>query len=181
MKNVLIAVISISFLSSCITAEFEQPQPVKEKALEEFPESIRGKYRVVFIDELSKDSAIIEIHKNYYVEPEKSQKVFISDSCVVKKYKEDMMISLKEGDQRFWTVALIHRQENGDLMIKSVYTGDNEPDHFVTELNNITAVQRVPKENNKYQYVINPDKKEIDQLIKAGLFKDVYQFIRLKE
>lgn len=182
MKSFLICIL-ISFLFySCNSIEFEQPQPLKGNSLKEFPEDIRGKYKIQIVDETSLTSeSTVEIHKDYYQESENNKQYFISDSLIVKSYHSDLMVSLLEKGSRFWTVVLIHKEPNGNLLVKSIFSEETNEDILVEKVNHITSVKRIPIEDQKYQYVIDPTKKELGQLVKAGLFKDVYQFIKIDE
>lgn len=190
MKNLILSLISILLISSCVSVEFTSPQPSNEKSLKKFPKKLRGEYQVQILsngesepEEASSDKIIIG--ENYYEElgkVNKNNKVYLSDSCVLKPYNKDYFINFKNRTEVNWTSALLKFNEKGNLVVYGLFAGeDMEEKPFIEALNAITPVHRLSEDEVSTKYDISPSKEELSRLITERYFKPVYELIRIKE
>ncbi len=181
MKKILSLFFLLPSLFACVSIEFENPQPKKGKTLSEFPEVMQGSYLIKIIgneDEVSDDTLVIK--DKYYFETKNQKRVFISDSCILTKLDEQIIINLKKSSERYWQVGLIDVIENNNLMINSLIGEVKNEDIFISNINNLTPVNRFQKSENNYGYSISPSKRELKLIVKSGYFKPVYQLIRVQ-
>lgn len=185
MKNLILCVLSVLFISSCVSVEFTSPQPSNEKSLKKFPKEMRGDYLVRIIsgdEEPALDT--LKIRDKYYLDQSKANdsKVFLSDSCIIKSFNNDYFINFKGTNEVYWTVALLRLEPNKKLMVYGLFAGeDMEEEPFIEALNSITTVHKVVDEEGTTKYDISPSNEELSRLITEQYFKPVYELIRIKE
>ncbi|MCB0402238.1 MAG: hypothetical protein KDD41_09160 [Flavobacteriales bacterium] len=183
MKKLLIVLLSIVFLSSCVTIEFENPQPKKGKLLQAYPEDLRGTYRIKMLEkdaEISSDTLLIA--ETYYENKDtKRQRMFLSDSCQLYTYQSDYIINIKVRSEVAWTVGLIRKESNGNLTVYGLFDQDENKEKLLNDVGAITTINRVPKPNGGHSFVINPKPKEFNLIVDKGYFKPVYELIPIKE
>ena len=181
MKKLLCISFCISLLFSCTIIEFEYPQPRNTEILNEFPKELQGNYLVQLKDE-EKDTVknSIQITKDYYKESGNKNKVFLSDSAILKQQNGYYFFNGKDSNEKNWTVVLIKIQENGNLIIYSLFAGDENEDEdlFIEKVNKITPVQSVTNSTNGKDHYINPTTVELQTLVEKNLFKEVYLLVK---
>jgi hypothetical protein len=123
-------------LTSCKEVTFREPQPVGVKKLKFFPTNLLGKYIVT--EESSMASDTILIYKDSFEildSPEKnkaSEKSILSDSLVLKKYKDYYFLNFL-GDKR-WAFRVFKQEKNKDIIL------------FTIDLSNETTLAHLKKE-----------------------------------
>lgn len=162
----------ILMLYSCKEVSFKEPQPAGVKSLREIPQELIGKYQVVDKNTGGKnDSLIIEswgYHFKDKVDKDWLGKGTLSDSLVIKFYKNYYFVNFRSGDQ--WTLRLVKRKPSGDLEFLSIDLHDESKRKSITKkLSKQFGLTEIKKGDYTF-YQINPTSTQLLQLINQGYF-----------
>ncbi len=180
-KTFGLIVILIVIITSCTTVRFETSMPKNTDELKEFPSAIIGKY----VDQKSEDTIIINttyfesLSKKDAIKHDAFEKITLSDSVVLKKYKDYLVLNLRKNADTNWDVILIEPKKN-KLYVYSIFENKKE-EKFMKNLKGITRVsEMVSAEDSTKHYLLNPTNTEFGALIKKGLFSKIYIFKKIK-
>jgi hypothetical protein len=172
MKNLFFGIILAIAASSCVTLEYENPQPADAADLSSIPYQLQGTY----LDE-DNDTLLVDEHGFAYrseMSPVASE-AGLSDTLILRPYKGCYSVNIA-GDNG-WLVYLICRETNGDLLLYGI---DVEEEAVRDKLKSITkVVAETDDSGNVTAYRINPTEKEFDQMFEAGLFEKGGKFRRI--
>ena len=167
MRNLDIMKIPVLFLAgialvACTEISYKEPQPTGVKALTKIPTKFHGQY-------LSDKDTVTFFEKGIRGK-EKGKEVFLylSDSIVLKEYKNNCFVSYRDGN--VWLLRILTKSRNGDLYLMAM---ENVPDDeaqkkiFLDKLRKETPV--IETENH---YIIEPSPRKLNRLVKKGFFKD---------
>ncbi len=159
-------------LFSCNEVSFKEPQPAGVKSLREIPQELIGKYQVVDKKKKKKnDSLIIEswgYHLKDKAEKDWLGKGTLSDSLVIKFYKNYYFVNFRSGDQ--WTLRLVKRKPSGNLDFLSIDIEDeSKRANVIKKLSSQFELKEIKKGDDRF-YQINPTRSQLLQLIKDGYF-----------
>ena len=172
----VLACVSIALiLSSCKEVSFPVAQPKGVKALAELPPSLRGIYVVGDPDGEKKDTLIIEAWGYHFKDAQEKDflgKGVISDSMIVKYYKEYYFINFRSGDQ--WALRIVQPQRSGALNFMAINLNDNEvaEEQLIAKLSKKLDVKKIEHEDGTF-YQIDPSPNQLMSLIKDGFFSTI--------
>jgi hypothetical protein len=171
MKNIGLALFFSIYLFSCKEISFPTPQPAGLPQLKEVPATLLGKYTSEE-DNSKNDSLIIERWGYRFVDGNDKDwlgKGTLSDSMVIKKYKDYYFVSFRTQDQ--WTLRLIKQQSNGDFTFLKIDVGDDDRrKEILKKISQKLKVTEFKKNDSDTFYQINPTPDQLMQLIKEGYF-----------
>ena len=127
MKILIVIAFWSALLYSCKEVSFKEPQPSGLPALKEIPKVLQGSYRVD--DEKSgehSDTLIIESWGYHFKDSNDKEwlgRGVLSDSLVVKFYKDYYFVNFRSGDQ--WVLRLVKRKSYGSLEFLSIDIQDD--------------------------------------------------------
>lgn len=165
--------VAIAILFSCKSMYFKVPQPLDTVNLKDFPDSIRGLYTSENIDTLKIDQySFVMGNKDSSVEGGGNLN---SDSLTLKQMKEYLVLSIKEGD--YWDVLLINYNKD-TLTTFNIDINDEENDNL-NKISKITPFRTLKNDKDEIvNYLINPSKKQFEQLVDLKLFTKTHRFIK---
>lgn len=174
MKRLVLACIAIVFmLTSCDEVIFPEPQPRKVKPLMEIPETLQG----TFVDDDDDTLFVRKDHFTYYSPLTDMQDYFLSDSAVLKFYKDNYYYSTAidmEGE-RYWLSYLLIPGENGF----EIYAMDPDDIVKLAKLQEITSkVDDVKKGDTEY-HLFNPKRKHYKKIISDSVFTKMISFRKI--
>jgi hypothetical protein len=171
MKNIGLALFLSVYLFSCKEISFPTPQPAGLPQLKEVPAALLGKY-TSDEDNEKRDSLIIERWGYRFSDGNDNEwlgRGTLSDSLVIKKYKDYYFVSFRTQDQ--WTLRLIKQKSNGDFTFFKIDVGDDEKrKEILGKISSRMPVTEFKKKDNDTFYQINPTPDQLMQLIKEGYF-----------
>lgn len=159
-------------MTSCVEVLFETPQPQGIKAINAFPETMRGSY-------LTSNNDTLIIASDQLKDPgaENDSIMKISEDFVLKKYKGYYIISLKH-ETGMWEVAIIEPKGKGAFRL---FTFDGENEEKMARVKQFTVVATILDEGGKpTQYKLNPTKKDFAKLLKSDVFEEIGVFNKLE-
>lgn len=173
MKSVGLIFVWALLFYSCKEVTFKAPQPLGVNQLTEVPAALRGKYQPtaeMTADE-KKDTLIIESWGYHFTDNNDKDwlnRGVISDSLVVKFYKDFYFVNFRSGDQ--WSLRLIKQKPNGEIDFMSIDLSDDttRPD-IIKKLSKKMKVTEIKRGDDVF-YQINPTKDQLMALIKEGYF-----------
>ena len=162
-------------LISCKSMYFKVPQPLDTDMLNEFPENIRGLYTSADVDTMKIDRfSFVMGNKDSSFEGGGSLN---ADSVILKKMNNCLVLSIK--DEIYWNVLLI-KYNNDTLFIFGIDVNDKE-NYTLNRVGKITPFRTLKNDKGEIvDYLINPSKKQFEQLVDLGLFTEEMTFIRKK-
>jgi hypothetical protein len=165
--------VAMMILFSCKTMFFKVPQPLDTINLKEFPDSIRGFYTSENIDTLKIDQfSFVMGNKDSSVEGCGNLN---SDSITLKQLREYLVLSIKEGD--YWDVLLI-KYNKDTLTTFNIDINDEENDNL-NKISKITPFRTLKNDKGEIvNYLINPSKKQFEELVDLNLFTKSHRFIK---
>jgi hypothetical protein len=120
------------------------------------------------------------IHYNVTVKIAKT----LSDSLILKKFGNLLVLNEKEEKTDFWNTYLIEKLKNGNLQVLAVGNfktedSENQKGKYDGELKDFLTITPFTKlgENS---YVIDPDKEAFDKLYQKGFFKEAEVYKKIK-
>ena len=171
MNKLVLFLLGISLIA-CTEISYKEPQPKGIKSLEEVPSKLHGAY-------LWDGDTITFFDKGFRVKDEKEDILYLSDSIVLKKYKNHYFVSYRE--QREWLIRILHPQKNGDLLffeMDNVPEKDDEKRIFLEKLSKETPVIKNTADSVTH-YMIDPSPKKLYSLIEKGFFKEKSTLVKI--
>jgi len=172
MRKVLLFVCWGLLLISCKEVSFKEPQPSGVQALKEVPPALRGRYLGMNVKGEDTDTLIIEswgYHLRDSREKDWLGKGVLSDSLVVKFYKDYYFVNFRTGDQ--WILRLIKQKPDGSIEFMSIMVSDDaKRKDILKKLSKRFTVKEVQRKDDTF-YQINPTRDQLMQLIAEGLFE----------
>ncbi len=171
MKKILLIGFWACLLYSCKEVSFREPQPTGIAPLSEVPPSLRGHFRG--IDERGEDTDTLVIESwGYHFRDAKEKdwlgKGVISDSLVVKFYKNYYFVNFRTGDQ--WVLRLIRQKPDGSIEFMSIPVNDDaKRKDILKKLSKKLSVKEIQRKDDTF-YQINPTRDQLMQLISEGFF-----------
>lgn len=159
----------IALLSGCTSVKFEQAQPLSSAPEKKIPASLHGNW--VGMD---KDTLIVEATTFTY----RKEKHLLKEGEVEFRLYDEM-IFLNVYDKAYWEVFIIDPSQEDKLGISFIYMEDKEDKEVIEKLKLITEVTEKEKDGEKY-LIIDPSKKEFEEILKQGLFEINYEFRRIQ-
>lgn len=185
--RIQIFIVLIVLVSSSCRVLFENPQPLKTKALETIPAGLVG----IYIEEKNSDTLIITKHSYVFNErgghaDNQSSGNLNSGRDVLKKFGNYYVYSKLANDSadagpKMWYVFLL-KPEDDRLEVSQVEDDNlNEKDTLdIGLLRKITPVKAIEtNEKGGGSYSINPGKRQFKAMIKNDLFKTAYRFRKI--
>jgi len=170
MKELLLYLILLATICSCDLA-FEQPQPGNIEKEEIFPKTMQG------IWDSDGDELIISELTYEYMGGLLDLNGHLSDSVILKYYKNYYYLNIKEYDKNYWYVFIISIQDDNKIQVYPLDSDDIE----VEKLNEMTKVREVFKDNGHLDYyLINPTIIELETM-QENLIFDFLTFTRQQE
>ncbi len=163
----VVAVVICLLAFSCREVSFREPQPRGKKSLEEIPPPLQGLYYIPPDGESPADTLRVN-DSGYFFVSDRKDKMQLSDSVVIKRYKGYYFLNVHEKPE--WLLRVIRPQPNGDLLMLSMETEEKKFQEFVRSLSKRIAVDSLKLET-KTLYQIDPSPKELYKLIREGYFK----------
>ncbi len=124
MKILNILLVLTIILSSCSEIVFENPQPLDSKDLSVIPESLRGKFAFVALN----NEEWLEVGATF-IENEKG-KSFLSDSLILRKFGNRYVLSKKIKSQTEtngkWSIQMIEEKGCGFLKVTGFFVSKEE-------------------------------------------------------
>jgi hypothetical protein len=174
---------------------FENSQPKNGKVLKQFPEKLIGKYEF-FSDTLIVEKFYIEFpsklfEKDEYPKQLKNNKLYLSDSTLLKYHKNKFFLNIKSKDNN-WSTYLLKVNSLNNIVIGSTtsYTFENVSGEFKMsnsfERENQIELLLDSLGYNKIDvlfsksYNINPSKKQLKKLIELNLFWELMELKKIK-
>ncbi len=175
MNKLLLFLLGMAHMA-CNEIVYKEPQPTGIKALVGVPSRLHGKY--VMQEE---DGDTIVIFKNGFRADNKKEEdiLYLSDSLVLKKYKDYYFISLR--DKAEWNLRILSLQKNGDLlmmMMESVPESEDERKVFIENLSKETPVIQNTLDSVTH-YLIDPSPQQLYKLIQRGFFKEKKTLVKI--
>lgn len=169
MARNFIILFFITFLSSCISVEFTQPQPYWCANLTLFPNEMQGHF-------YSNENDTVEIGSNYYkliskdsnsiLDTDTKNTEQLSDSLLFKPYKKIYFLNSKTNGN--WQVSMVKINKNHSI---TVYNAISSEEKLIKKLKNIKDKTILKDETGKIKRVIlNPSEKEFKKLFRSKLF-----------
>jgi len=162
------------FITACSEVYFKQPQPPGKKDLISLPAKTHGLY---ITTEGDSALSIFNDHILYYMDDDKDLKFSMNENMVVRKYKGDYYINIKDEEKPFWMVFLFSFRKN-ELLLK--YSDPKEE-----ELEKFKKITRIEEESSNTmleysEYLLDPSLKELKELVKEGFFEVMDTLVRVK-
>ena len=159
-------------LISCKEVSFKEPQPAGVTALSQVPKGLQGNY--LGVDERGGDTDTLIIESwGYHFRDAKEKdwlgKGVLSDSLVVKFYKDYYFVNFRTGDQ--WVLRLIKQKPDGSIDFLSIPVGDDaKRKDILKKLSKKFTVKEVQRKDDTF-YQINPTRDQLMALIAEGFFE----------
>jgi len=184
MKNEIFLILGFFLIAACSTIRFGNPQPGETRELNKIPSKLIGNY-------LDADGDTLFVNKKSFIFKNDEEKKLSGDRVFLKKYKDFYVLSVKEvlhgnkkTDLEGWDVILVKLSEDNSLVCYSINTSTDEKEQVaLTKLKDIIFVEKQYHENNKDRayFVINPSKKQFEEIINSNIFSVVMEFKRIEK
>ncbi len=164
MNKLILFLLGI-LLIACTEISYKEPQPKGIKSLTEVPSKLHGTY-------LWQGDTITFFDKGFRVKDKQADFLYLSDSIVLKKYKNHYFVSYRE--QHEWLIRVLKPQKNGNLLyleMENVPENDDEKKIFIEKLSKETPVIKNTIDSVTH-YMIDPSPKKLYTLVKKGFFKE---------
>lgn len=171
MRKLLLIVSWTLLLYSCKEVSFREPQPAGVAPLTQVPIVLHGNY--VGIDDKGDDTDTLIIESlGYHFRDAKDKdwlgKGVISDSLVIKTYKNYYFVNFRSGDQ--WVLRLIRQKSNGSIEFMSIPVSDDaKRKDILKRLSKKFPVKEIQRKDDTF-YQINPTRDQLMELINEGFF-----------
>jgi hypothetical protein len=173
----LLAAFWALMLASCKEVSFREAQPAGVPALKEVPVALHGKYAPANATPDDKgDTLLIESWGYHFKDSQDKDwlgRGVISDSLIIKFYKDYYFVNFRSGDQ--WVLRLVKQNLNGDIQFLSIDLHDNDNDEkskdkvTLKKLKKKLKVTEVKRGDDTF-YQINPTAEQLMALINEGYF-----------
>ncbi|MEZ4907265.1 MAG: hypothetical protein R2771_06430 [Saprospiraceae bacterium] len=181
--NFSFLIISIMILlSSCSSVLFKNPQPSNGTSIFEYPKSLQGTY----IDEDEDTLFVFPTSTKYGNDSE----IFSNNDTLeagyleLRKFNDYYILNFK--DSLYWDIVLV-KPEGGNL--KTYYIdleqlGDENAEDVeqsaITKVKKYTKILRIENtSDDNHNYIINPSPKELETMIKMGIFIQMGYFKKI--
>ena len=175
MRPALICICLLLIMTSCDQVIFTEPQPRKVNPLPEVPDVLKG----TFVDEDNDTLFVKSRHFSYYSDLADLKEIYLSDSAVLKSYKDHYFYSTPiwlKGEQ-YWLSYILSPTKNGfDL-----YTMDPDDIVKLAKLQEITSKVRDIEDGDAEYYLFNPKRKHYKKIISDSVFTKMISFRRVLE
>lgn len=171
MRKLLLIVGWTLLLYSCKEVSFREPQPAGVAPLTQVPPALHGNY-VGFDDKGDDTDTLIIESWGYHFRDAKDKdwlgKGVISDSLVIKTYKNYYFVNFRSGDQ--WVLRLIRQKSGGSIEFMSIPVSDDaKRKDILKKLSKKFPVKEVQRKDDTF-YQINPTRDQLMELINEGFF-----------
>jgi len=170
MRILLIACWAL-LLYSCKEVSFREPQPAGVAALKEVPVVLQGQFKGIDDKGEDTDTLVIESWGYHFRDAKEKDwlgKGVISDSLVLKVYKNYYFVNFRTGDQ--WILRLIHQKSDGSIEFMSIPVEDDaKRKDILKKLSKKLTVKEIQRKDDTF-YQINPTRDQLMQLINEGFF-----------
>lgn len=172
MRAALFLLLLGGLLVACKEVSFKEPQPAGVKPLQEIPESLRG-YYLSYDDRTGEesDTLIIESWGYHFKDKEDNDwlgRGHISDSLVVKFYKDYYFVNFKSGNQ--WVLRLIRQKSYGGIEFLSIDIQDDASrKEILRKIGRKLKIKEVHRGEDTF-YQIAPTPQQLIELIEDGFF-----------
>ncbi len=176
----LLAMAACALLTvACTEVTFKEPQPVGVKHLTTIPRKLRGTYQG---EDKASSKIIVEAH-SYRIEkedePESFEEYVLSDSLVIKHYRGYYFVNMR--NEAGWILRVVQRHKNGNLVLMElpqVPESDERRRTYLEELRKFAPVTQTEL-NGTNVYIMEPEPRQLLELIRNGYFKEVTVLRRL--
>lgn len=169
--RVLLIAFWVLLLYSCKEVSFREPQPAGVASLKEVPPALRGQFRGMDDKGENTDTLVIESWGYHFRDAKEKDwlgKGVISDSLVLKFYKNYYFVNFRTGDQ--WILRLIHQKPDGSIEFMSIPVEDDaKRKDILKKLSKKLTVKEIQRKDDTF-YQINPTRDQLMQLINEGYF-----------
>ena len=157
---------------SCKEVTYKAAQPVGITPLKEIPPVLLGKYQPFEGPKKENTDTLIIESWGYHFKDSNDKdwlgRGVISDSMVVKFYKDYYFINFRSGDQ--WVLRVVKRKSSGDLEFLSIdLRDDDKSKETLKKLSKKFKVTELKRKDETF-YQINPTPIQLMQLINEGYF-----------
>jgi hypothetical protein len=156
--------------ASCKEVSFREPQPLGVKPLTEVPEVLRGMYIPRGTTPDDTDTLIIESWGYHFKDSNDKDwlgRGTISDSLVLKFYKDYYFVNFRLGDQ--WVLRLIKQNKDGSFEFLSILQNEATVSSDLKKLSKKIKYKEIKRGDDVF-YQINPTTSQLMQLIDEGFF-----------
>ena len=172
MKTTLLILSWDMLLASCKEVSFVVPQPEGVARLKEIPLALQGHY--LSYDEITgeaSDTLIIESW-GYHFKDKKDDDWLgsghLSDSLVVKRYKDYYFVNFKSGNQ--WVLRLVRQNPSGGIAFLSIDIQDDaRRKDILKKISKETTIKEIHRGEDTF-YQISPTPAQLMRLIEEGFF-----------
>lgn len=171
--KILLLISLVCFFTSCSMVYFEEPQPAGKKNIDELPKKLHG----AFMSQ-NDDGTKLVINKDqihYFHADEKEINLKLNKNLIVKKYKGEYYVNVKDEDNHYWGLYLLV-PAGKKLIMKSSSLNDDNLEKFQT-ITNIKAYHS-PEKDVK-EYILNPTLKQLKNLMKDGFFMEADTLVKM--
>lgn len=171
--NKLIQFLLVISVLACTEITYNEPQPKGIKSLAKVPVNLQGTY-------LWKEDTITFFERGFRAKDKKEDVLFLSDSIVIKNYKNHYFISYRESGD--WLLRILKPLKNGDLTyLEMENVPEEEPKRklFLDKLSKETPVIKNTVDSVTH-YLIDPSPKKLLTLIKRGYFQEKGTLVKIK-
>lgn len=171
MKKLLLIAGWAMLLYSCKEVSFREPQPSGVAVLKEVPKALHGRYVGMTDKGEDTDTLIIETW-GYHFRDNKDKdwlgKGVLSDSLVLKSYKDCYFVNFRSGDQ--WILRVIRQKPDGSIEFLSIPVSDDaKRKDILKKLSKKFTVKEIQRKDDTF-YQINPTRDQLMELIREGFF-----------
>lgn len=167
-------------LASCKEVSFREPQPAGVPPLKEVPATLRGHYVGVDNRGNDTDTLIIESWGYHFRDTQDKDwlgKGVLSDSLVIKFYKDHYFVNFRTGDQ--WVLRVIRQKPGGAIDFLSIPVNDDaQRKEILKKLSKKFTVKEIQRKDDTF-YQINPTRDQLMELLREGFFTG-NQLVRIK-
>jgi len=169
--RILLVACWVLLLYSCKEVSFREPQPAGVAALKEVPAVLQGQFRGIDDKGEDTDTLVIESWGYHFRDAKEKDwlgKGVISDSLVLKVFKNYYFVNFRTGDQ--WILRLIHQKSDGSIEFMSIPIEDDaKRKDILKKLSKKLTVKEIQRKDDTF-YQINPTRDQLMQLINEGFF-----------
>jgi hypothetical protein len=98
----------------------------------------------------------------------------ISNSMTLRKLSNEYFLNFLNANQT-WRVINLHQDKRGRLVLREINSIEQ-----IEKIRDITTVKEIVADSGKVvEYRLNPNRKQLKQLVRAGTFTTIYQFNRM--
>lgn len=160
MRKLQLVFLSLFLFCSCAQVYFANPQPIKGTKIKTFIPDIQGNYFDSLIDISIFKNEIVVAGYHYQI----TSKNPVENEVLVKYYKDYYFVSFSDSAYFSVFMAKFYDTKLALYML-------NADTYSQSKLQRLVNVEKVNEEKN--WYLIDPSKKEFDEILDFGLFEVV--------